>query len=589
MTEQFSKLDCLLKNHHRPQGVNQILPLFTYLLISTSCLFAVALPTLAQAPNPQGDSNQNRFPQPVFIPAPLAPEQPPLQPTPTPERPPANDSRIIQVEKIQVTGSTFFKSEALNAITKTVEGRSVTLDELTKVADAITQLYLDRGFITSRAVLVDQTITNGIVKIQVIEGSLEKIEIEGTRRLNPNYVRSRIALGAGKPLATGKLEDQLRLLRADPLLSNVEASLRPGSSFGQSILVVRVVEANPFSGTLSIDNYSPPSVGSERLGVSAAQRNLTGLGDELAISYYRTTQGGSSIYDFSYRVPLNAMNGTLQLRTSINNNEVIDPAFKQFGISGESQLYEVSYRQPLMRSPREEFSLSLGFAVQNGQTFTFAGPTPFGFGPDAEGNSRTRVIKFGQDYVRRDANGAWGLRSLFSLGTGVFDATINSNPVPDGRFFSWLAQVQRVQRLNKDHLLIAQADIQLTPNALLPSQQFVLGGGQSLRGFRQNVRAGDNGFKFSLEDRMTLQRDASGNPVLQIAPFFDMGYIWNQSDNPNSLQRQKFLAGLGMGLLYQPIPKLNLRLDYGLPLVDLDDRGTNAQDDGFYFSANYSL
>jgi hemolysin activation/secretion protein len=325
------------------------------------------------------------------------------------------------------------------------------------------------------------------------------------------------------------------------------------------------------------------------LGISAAHRNLTGLGDEFAASYYRTTQGGSNIYDFSYRVPLNAMNATLQLRTSINNNQVIDPAFKQFDISGESQLYEISYRQPIVRSPREELALSLGFTVQDGQTFTFAGPTPFGFGPDADGNSRTRVIKFGQDYVRRDVSGAWGLRSLFSLGVGLFDATINSDPVPDGRFFSWLAQVQRVQRLNNDNLLIAQADVQLSANALLPSQQFVIGGGQSLRGYRQNVRAGDNGVKLTLEDRMTIQRDATGSAVLQIAPFFDMGYVWNVDNNPNSIQRQKFLAGLGMGVLFQPIPRLNLRLDYGLPLVNLDDRGKNAQDDGFYFSANYNF
>nr|WP_322665050.1 ShlB/FhaC/HecB family hemolysin secretion/activation protein [Dendronalium sp. ChiSLP03b] len=541
----------------------------------------------AQAPNPEGDRNQDRFPQPESVPEPLPPQQPPLQPTPTPEASPTPTSESIRVEKIQVTGSTIFNAETLNAITKPVEGRSVTLDELSNVANAITQLYLNQGYITSRAILVDQKITNGVVEIRVIEGSLEKIEIQGTKRLNPNYVRSRILLGAGKPLATANLEDQLRLLRTDPLFSNVEASLRPGTNLGQSILVVRVTEADPFYGILSIDNYSPPSIGSERLGVSAAYRNLTGMGDEIAASYYRTTQGGSNIYDFSYRVPLNAMNGTLQLRTSINNNEVIQGEFKSFDISGESQLYEINYRQPLMRSPREEFALSIGFAVQNGQTFTFAGPTPFGFGPDVEGNSRTRVIKFGQDYVRRDTQGAWALRSLFSLGIDVFDATINSDPVPDGRFFSWLAQVQRVQRLNENNLLIAQAEVQLTPNALLPSQQFVVGGGQSVRGYRQNVRAGDNGVRFSLEDRFTVQRDSAGNSTLQFAPFFDLAYIWNVNDNPNSLQRQKFLAGLGLGVLFEPIPRLNLRLDYALPLIDLDDRGTNAQDDGFYFSVGY--
>ncbi|MBE9006207.1 ShlB/FhaC/HecB family hemolysin secretion/activation protein [Fortiea sp. LEGE XX443] len=563
--------------------------------LSTSLIFSFGLltfPSLAQAPNPEGNPNQDRFTQPGTTPEPLPPEsQPPIQPTPTltPETPTTEGSQTIRVDKINITGSTVFRPERFQSIVQPVEGRDVTVEELRKTADAITQIYLDQGYITSRAIVVDQTVSNGVVEIRVIEGTIEKIEIQGTKRLNPEYVRSRVALGAGKPLLTSALEDQLRLLRVDPLFSNVEASLRAGSGVGQSILVVRVTEAQPFNAALTVDNYSPPSIGSERLGVNASYRNLSGLGDEFTASYYLTTQGGANIFDFNYRLPVNPMNGTLQLRTSFNNTDVVQEPFASFDISGESQLYEISFRQPLIRTPREEFALSLGFTAQNGQTFTFAGPTPFGFGPDDEGNSRTRVIKFGQDYVVRDLNGAWALRSLFSFGIGVFDATSNPEPIPDGEFFSWLAQVQRVQRLGTDNLLVAQAELQLTPNALLPSQQFIVGGGQSVRGYRQNVRAGDNGVRFTIEDRLTVQRDASGNSTLQIAPFFDMAYVWNVDDNPNTLQRQRFIAGIGLGILFQPIPQLDIKLDYGYPLIDLDDRGRNAQDDGFYFSVGYRL
>ncbi|MEA5576248.1 ShlB/FhaC/HecB family hemolysin secretion/activation protein [Anabaena sp. UHCC 0451] len=545
---------------------------------------------LAQAENQSDNPNQERFLQPGPIPEPLPPENQEIVPSePVPETLPETVTEKIQVNKIEVTGSTIFNQEQLNSLTQPVQGRSVSLEELREIANAITQLYLDRGYLTSRAILANQTISDGVVQIQVIEAGVEKIEIEGTKRINPNYVRSRVALGIKKPLSTGDLEDQLRLLRADPLFSNVEASIRAGTELGQNILVVRVTEANSLKAALSADNYSPPSIGSERFGINASYRNLTGWGDELAASYYFTAQGGADIYDFSYRIPVNAMNGTLQLRTAINNNEVIQESFRDFEIRGESQLYEISFRQPLVRSPRQEFALSLGFTVQNGQTFTFAGPTAFGFGPDDEGNSRTRVIKFGQDYLARDTQGAWSLRSLFSLGIDVFDATSNDDPIPDGKFFSWLGQVQRVQRFSDNYLLIAQAEVQLTPNGLLPSQQFVIGGGQSVRGYRQNARAGDNGVRFVLENQLTLHKDESGNPLIKVAPFFDLGYVWNTSDNPNNLQKQTFLAGTGVGVLWQLLPGLNMRLDYGLPLINLDDRGVNAQDEGFYFSVGYKL
>lgn len=548
-------------------------------------------PTLPLTPpeNLQPDPNRDRFLQPAPTPTlPPATDSPVLS-TPTPEPTPDVDTVPIPVNRIQVTGNTVFTSEQLDRITKPLEGRTVSFQELTSVITQINQLYLEQGYTNSRAVLEAQTITDGIVRVRVIEGSLEQIEIQGTRRLNSNYVRSRVNLGVGMPLNTNNLEEQLRLLRADPLFKNVEATLRSGTGAGQSILVVRVTEANPFDANLSVDNYSPPSIGSERLGVNASYRNLTGIGDELSASYYRTSTGGADVFDFSYRVPLNAMNGTLQLRAAPSRNEVTQAPFDQFDIRGESQLYEISYRQPLIRSLREEFALSLGLAYQNGQTFTFAGPTPFGFGPDERGVTRTSVIKFGQDYLRRDRRGAWSLRSLFSFGTALFDATTNPGSIPDGQFFSWLGQAQRVQVLNNNNLLILKADLQLTPDSLLPSQQFVIGGGQSVRGYRQNARSGDNGLRVSVEDRITLERNAAGTPTFQLAPFVDLGTVWNVSDNPNRQQRQRFLASAGLGLLWQPLPNLDLRLDYGLPLINLDDRGENAQDSGFYFSVNYQL
>lgn len=482
-------------------------------------------------------------------------------------------------------------SKEIKSITQSLSGQTVPLSKLQEVANQITQLYLNRGYITSRAVLVDQTITDGVVIIRIFEGGVEEIQVEGTKQVSQEYIISRIKLAELNPLNKDKLEDQLKLLRIDPLFKNVEASLRPGKKIGQSILIVRVTEANSFKASFGIDNYSPPSVGSEQFGVGLAYRNLIASGDQIAAFYKRSTTGGANLYDFSYRIPLNPMNGTLQVRAAINDYEITEAPLDKLDIVGNSDLYEINYRQPLIRSPREEFALSLGFAFQDGQTFIFNNlATPFGIGPDPDGVSRTSVFKFGQDYIKRDTQGAWSLRSQFNLGTGLFDATINNHPTPDSRFFSWLGQAQRVQQLNHDNLLITALDLQLTPNSLLPSQQFVIGGGQSVRGFRQNARYGDNGVRFSVEDRITLARDEAGVSTIQIAPFFDLGAVWNHPDNPNNkgLPSQKFLAGAGLGLLWQPINSLNLRLDYGVPLVDLSDRGENVQDHGFYFSVYYT-
>jgi hemolysin activation/secretion protein len=540
---------------------------------------------ISQKPDP----NSDRFPQSIPNPEPLPSDNSPVENPTNPNNNPPTSSQPIAVKKIQVIGSTVFSEKDFQNITQKVEGKTVTISDLIAVADQITQLYLDQGYITTRAVLVEQTIENGLVEIRVVEGTIQDIKVEGNTNIKPEYIKNRIMLGTSQPLKSSNLEDQLRLLRTDPLFKNVEASLRAGDKLGQSILTVRVTEAPQFSANIGIDNYSPPSIGSERLGVSFDYRNLTGIGDKLSGSYYTTTKGGADIFDFNYIAPINPMNGTVQLRFSPSSNTVVQEPFNVFNIHGESTLLEASIRQPLLRTSRTEFALSLAFAYQNGQTFTFAGPTPFGFGPDINGNSRTRVIKFGQDYISRDTKGAWALRSQFNLGTGWFLATNNIGNVPDGQFFSWLGQIQRVQVLSKDNFLIFQTDVQLSADGLLPSQQFVIGGGQSLRGYRQNVRAGDNGVRFSLEDRMTIAKDESGNSVLQFAPFVDLGTVWNVDSNPNKLPNKTFLVGTGFGVIWQPLPNMNVRLDYATPLMNLSDRSENVQDDALYFSVNYRL
>ena len=497
-------------------------------------------------------------------------------------------AQAIAVKKVEVIGSTILTSAELATISKSLEGQQVTPEQIQQAAQSITKIYADRGYITSQAVVDPQKVVDGIVTIQVIEGRVEKIEIVGLTHTNPDYVRSRVELGTGTPLNTAKLEDQLRLLRADPIFSDVEASLKAGSQADSSILVVTVKEANQFGGFASIDNFSPPAVGSERYGGGLFFRNLSGNGDTFTASYYGTTTGGSNQYDLSYSIPLNPMNGTLSLRYSPSNYRITQSPFDILNIRGNNNLFDLNFRQPLVRTSVEEFALSLGYSYQKGQTFAFNDlATPFGIGPEADGTTRTSVIKFGQDYTLRDLFGAWSLRSQFSLGTGLFGST--SVTTPSGSFLSWLGQIQRVQSLGTDALLIGALDLQLSADPLLSSQQFTIGGGQSLRGFRQNARTGDNGFRFSLENRFVALRNEKNAALLQVIPFLDAGAIWNHANNPNTLPRQNFLAGGGIGLLFTPLEKLNIRLDYAIPFVNLSDRGTNLQESAFYFSLSYQF
>jgi hemolysin activation/secretion protein len=518
----------------------------------------------------------------VFLPIvfPILPQIPTtsLVELPTPES--------IKVSQVKVEGSTLLTSQELRSIVSDIEGKTVTLEEIEKIADRITQRYLDHYAMTSRAILV-KPILNGIVTIRVIEGSLEKIEVIGLSGLDPNYIRSRIGLATSPPLNLLKLEEQLRLLRGDPLISNVEASLKAGTNLGESILTVAATESQPFSGRLSVDNYSPPSVGGERVGINLSYKNINGFGDRANLAYYHTIGARTNNWDFTYESPANPMDGKLFTRIALGNQEIIQAPFDRFGFTGKSEIYELGFRQPLIRSLREELALSASINLNKSQTLVGGTGIPFTIGPDSQGMSRTTVLKLAKNYVSRDIMGSWSMGSQLNFGVGGFDATINPNGIPDSHFFSWQGQIQRLQLLNPDNLLIATTDIQLTTDPLLPLHQFTIGGGQSLRGYRQNIRSGDNGVKVSLENQMTIQRNAGGNSTLAIAPFVDLGWIWNHPNNPNQLPNQNFLAGVGLGTIWQPLPQLSLRVDYAIPLINLPDKSNHIQDQALYFNFTY--
>lgn len=518
----------------------------------------------------------SEFSEPVEIPEPLPEPDQVLPESAAPEPDlsvPANTTKV-PISDIQVVGSTVFSAQDFEPLVLPYEGQDLGLRELRQVADDVTRLYLENGYITSRAVLSEQSIVDGVVQIRVVEGSLEDIQVEGTRRL-ANYVRDRVNLANKTPLSQSDLESQLQLLRADPLVDRIEASLRAGTGEGQSLLIVRVLESAGFTGRAVFDTNSPPSVGVARMGIETTFNNPLGWGDRLSTSAFRSTAGGSNTYSFDYRVPLNAMNGTLQARYLPSTFALIDPELQALGVRGSSDTYELTYRQPLIRQPNEELTLSLGFRHRTGETLV---------SDVVIDSTRTSVFQFGQDYLKRDTKGAWGLRSQFNLGTGLLDATHRADGEADGQFFSWLGQVQRAQVINRNNLLLLQGSLQASPDSLLGADQFIIGGATSVRGYSQNARFGDNGFRASVENRITVLRNEDGSPATQIAPFIDTAVVWN---NNGDTSEQRWLFGTGVGVITNLVENVQARLDVGIPLIKVDEPGDSDQSAFIYFSMDY--
>ncbi|MDJ0732579.1 MAG: ShlB/FhaC/HecB family hemolysin secretion/activation protein [Nostocaceae cyanobacterium] len=572
------------------------------------------LPTAPPPPPNQGvnppptapPSNQGVNPPPSApprLPNPLPPKQPELPipiPRPLPRIPlnikppstlpqseqPLNLPEIVTVSKFEFEGNTAFSSENLSKVTAEFINRPLTKAELLQVEVVLTKLYNDAGYIYSRAsILADQSFPNkeGIIKIRIIEGGISQINVRGTKRLNSSYVSSRIALATNKPLNRERLLQALQLLQMDPLIQNISAELSPGSRPQESLLDVRVTEAQSLRVELFIDNGRAPVVGTIRRGIRINEGNFLGFGDRVDLKY--TNTDGSNTLDFNYIVPVNPQNGRVSFSGWVIDAEVTESPFDTQDITGNSLDLELTFRQPIIQTPSQELGLGLSLFRQENNTKKEGQPFPLSPGADSQGKTIISGLRFFQDYTQRSAQEILLLRSQFSLGIDLFNDSKNEDASNSGSF-AWRGQGQYVRFLAPDTLLVLRSEVLLSTRSTVPLEPFGLGGLQTVRGYRQDELITSNGVFASAEVRLPILRVKEVKGTLQAIPFIDFGVAWNNSGNfhpdPNTL------VGVGMGLQWQMGNQFTARLDYGIPLTDTNSNGNTWQDDGLYFSLNYS-
>jgi hemolysin activation/secretion protein len=534
----------------------------------------------AQTPKPPSPIERNR-PSLPSLPSDLPTTNPPkiespsLAPIPSPAPPTTTN---VLVKQVQILGSTVFSAAELDKIVEPFVGKESTFEDLLAIRTAITKLYTDHGYTTSGAFLPPQDVSDGLIKVQVVEGELERLDIKGLAHLRESFVRDRIGIATQSPISIPRLEEALQLLQADPLFSAVQAELKAGTSPGRSVLELTLKEAPTTKVDLVVENRDSPSVGAIRYGTSLNNINLLGFGDRFNAEVGFTP--GISSYKIGYDFPINAYDGRLNFSYSKDNSRIIEEPFSPLDINGISQTVSLGWRQPLARTPTNEFALGVALDLRESQT-NLLGNIPFSFstGPE-DGRSKVTVIRFSQDWINRNPTQILAARSQFSLGIGAFNATVNDSGT-DGRFLSWLGQFQYVQSLGQDSILIARIAAQLTGNSLLPIEQFSIGGLDTVRGYRQNRLVGDNGVVGSIEARFPIVREPEGIGLIQIASFFDIGQIWN---NSGAVVNPSTLASIGVGLRWQIGSIATIRLDYGLPLNRTNQPGNSLEDNGFTFS-----
>ena len=532
------------------------------LVVATLVLLAIWIaPDLVSAQIAPSPLPPPILPLPTPLPKELPKPEPPmpsiLPPAPVPApRGPMPTVRVY-VREILVLGSTVFTPQELAQVTDPYRNREITSEDIESLRVAMTLLYVRHGYSTSGTLVPDQAIVEGLLTLQVIEGTLSRINVEGNYWFRSSYFTSRLQRDAGPPVNVNALQQRLQLFQTDPRIERINAELRPGETRGESVLNLRVADRRPIKAWLEYNNFSAPGVGSNRVMGTIVDENLLGFGDRVSVQYGQSfgidaNAHGSGInpnLNVNYVIPFTPYDTTFAVDYRRTDFTVIDSNVKALDINGKFELIGFTLRQPVFRTLSQEFALALSGQSESFRTSLLENPFEFQSG-STNGLSQVSALRFAQEYVHRTQDQVISGLSRMSFGLPVLGATVNSGPdQATGEFFSWLGQTQLVRRLNPTRVtLLARADLQLANKHLFLMEQMAVGGRYSVRGYREFTQLGDNVFLGSLETRIPVYTSAIGEELLYLVPFFDYGRAWNT--NTVVSPTPEWLGSVGVGTIW---------------------------------------
>ncbi|HYC94440.1 MAG TPA: POTRA domain-containing protein [Sphingomicrobium sp.] len=447
---------------------------------------------------------------------------------------------------VNIDGATIFTSEQLAASFEPFLASEVGQAELEQIADDITERYRRAGYLLSYAVVPEQSVQSGIIRIKVVEGYIAKVRLKGDTRAGAAASGIAERLGAERPLRTASLERALGLARDIPgvIVSDTRISRSPGDPSRHELTItlgrhrVRSLVYSDNRGTIE---------GARLRGYSSfSLPSLVLPGDQLQIDLFTIP---SNKFRFFYG----------QAKASVP----IDPSGLRLSVSGSyaDQLQRVD--GPNQRGKSRLLVAELSYPLLESRAFSLAGHLSLGdWKSENERNGiskqrdRLQVARGWLELSRVSKSRLEG-RIGISHGLDLWSATragdpLASRPGAGGKFTKFNAEAQAASRLTKRLLLRVTAAGQYSTKPLLTPEEFALGGSRIGRAFDFNDVTGDHGVGAMVEISNRLGDIKRGPQALEIFTFVDGGGAFRKEKSPG-LPKEQWLASAGAGARFSAL------------------------------------
>ncbi|MGH8619084.1 MAG: ShlB/FhaC/HecB family hemolysin secretion/activation protein [Burkholderiales bacterium] len=475
------------------------------------------------------------------------------------------DPPKFAIKSFEVVGNTLLPQAKIDAAVAPFVGAGREFGDIQRALEALEDAYRQNGWGIVQVTLPEQDITRGVVRFNVLEARVGKITIEGNQFFSDRNIRWSLPfLKEGQTPNSQDLAVNLQMLTEQPA-KQTTVLLRSGTKDGEVDATVRIADVKPWSALVSIDNTGTNATGVFRLGAGFQYANLTGHDDAINVQYVTSPTGGHwsdvKIFGAGYHLPLYSLKSSIDVfygYSNVNSGTVAG----LFNVSGSGTIMGARWNYYLPKFADYEHKVWLGFnwndfhnevAVAGANLVPDIVTHPVNLTYSGLWRLPTAEMGFYASAVRNLPGGADG-------GQATFDQTrVNAT----AGYLLARAGFNYVQQLPYDMQFRAKVGSQTTSDALIPAEQYGIGGPDSVRGFLLRQVANDKGLDGQFEVYSPDFGNAPGLEGIRMRAlvFYDWGYVKRNNPLPGEIQSAT-LSSTGIGLRIAAPRNFTARFDY---------------------------
>jgi len=478
----------------------------------------------------------------------------------------------VFVKEIRIQNNQAISTKELCKVIASYQDTNLTMKQIQEVCLKLQDKYLKEGYFLARVYPPPQEIREGILTLEVVEGKLGNIFIQGNKYYKDKFIAKYFEKFQSSAIQYNSLYKSLLLLNENP---DMEAKIifKKGEKVGTADLIVQVADRRSLHLAINENNFGSAQSAIWRTGLQLSYGNLFAQGDTLT---FRESLGNPiKNVNFSqgiYTLPLNTI-GT-KFEGDFGYSKSKSPVLSSVVYSGQTRIARAKVEQALIRKRQTSTDVYLKFEYKQIENRAVH---------QTQSYDKLRIAVAGWKIDHTDRLRGRNLADIYlSYGIPHFLGGLHSkDPLcsregAGGLFAMLSAEYNRIQALPKGCLLLVEFQGQATSYKLPVAEQIYIGGQGSVRGFPTGCFVGDNGYSATLEFRAPLPlggdkklpfSSKKWKDFMQFVAFLDQGGVL-LNGNGEQQTRHKFLVGAGVGARFYFPHDLTVSFDIGFPISE---------------------